>query len=103
MSDALFALTLVTALGCGLNAGVFFAFSTFVMAGLRRLPAPQAIAAMQSINVTRRTPAFMTALLGTGAALHRPRRLGARRLAATRSGPTCSRAALLYLVGVDRR
>ncbi len=27
----LFALTLATALGCGLMAGVFFAFSTFVM------------------------------------------------------------------------
>ena len=52
MSDLVVALTLVTALGCGLNAGVFFAFSGFVMNGLRRLPAAQGIAAMQSINVT---------------------------------------------------
>jgi len=28
MDDLLVALTLVTALGCGLNAGVFFAFSS---------------------------------------------------------------------------
>ena len=31
---------------------MFFAFSTFVMQALDRLPAPQGIAAMQSINVT---------------------------------------------------
>jgi hypothetical protein len=42
--------TLGTALGCGLLAGVFFAFSAFVMPALRRLPASQGIAAMQSIN-----------------------------------------------------
>jgi uncharacterized membrane protein len=68
MNDLVFALTLVTALGCGLNAGVFFAFSTFVMSGLRRLPAAQGIAAMQSINVTAVRPAFMSAFLGTGLA-----------------------------------
>ena len=66
MDDALVALTLVTALGCGLSGGALFAFSSFVMAALRRLPAPQGIAAMQSINVTAPTPVFMTALFGTG-------------------------------------
>ena len=35
MHGALDVLTLVTALGCGLSAGVFFAFSAFVMDGLR--------------------------------------------------------------------
>jgi uncharacterized membrane protein len=64
----LFALKLFAALGCGLNAGVFFAFSTFVMNALGRLPPPQGIAAMQSINVTAVSPAFMTALFGTAAA-----------------------------------
>ena len=68
MDDPLFALTLVAALGCGLNAGVFFAFSSFVMKGLARLPAADGIAAMQSINVVAPTPAFMTALFGTAAA-----------------------------------
>lgn len=62
------ALTVIAALGCALNAGVFFAFSTFVMAALRRLPAAQGIAAMQSINVTAVTPAFMSALFGTALA-----------------------------------
>ena len=61
-------LTLVSALGCGLMAGVFFAFSAFVMKALARLPAAQGIAAMQSINVAAVTPLFMTALFGTAAA-----------------------------------
>ena len=67
MSGAPYILTLVTALGCGLVAGVFFAFSTFVMPALKRLPARQGIAAMQSINELAVTPLFMTALFGTAA------------------------------------
>jgi uncharacterized membrane protein len=68
MSDLLYALTLGTALGCGVSAGALFAFSSFVMPALRRLPPEQGIAAMQSINVTAVTPVFMTALFGTGVA-----------------------------------
>jgi uncharacterized membrane protein len=68
MGDLLVALTLVTALGCGLSAGALFAFSSFVMEALARLPAAQGIAAMQSINVLAVTPVFMTALFGTAAA-----------------------------------
>jgi uncharacterized membrane protein len=68
MTDLLVALTLVTALGCGLSAGALFAFSSFVMRALARLPAAQGIAAMQSINVQAVTPAFMTALFGTAVA-----------------------------------
>jgi uncharacterized membrane protein len=64
----LFVLTLVTALGCGLIAGVFFAFSTFVMRALARLPAAQGIEAMNSINVTVINPWFMLAFLGTALA-----------------------------------
>jgi len=68
MSGVLYAATLATALGSGLNAGVFFAFSTFVMPALKRLPAAHGIAAMQSINKLAVTPAFMAALFGTAAA-----------------------------------
>jgi len=64
----LLALTLFSALGCGLIAGVFFAFSSFVMNALARLPAAQGIAAMQSINVVVINPLFMTAFLGTASA-----------------------------------
>jgi uncharacterized membrane protein len=46
MRDGMLAvLTLAAALGCGAMAGVFFAFSTFVMKALARLPASQGIAA----------------------------------------------------------
>jgi uncharacterized membrane protein len=65
VDDSLVALTFVTAIACGLSAGALFAFSSFVMKALARLPGPQGIAAMQSINVMAVTPAFMTALFGT--------------------------------------
>jgi uncharacterized membrane protein len=68
MSGTLYVATLVTALGCGLVAGAFFAFSSFVMAALGRLPAAGGIAAMQSINVVAVNPVFMAAIFGTGAA-----------------------------------
>ncbi len=64
----LFALTLFSALGCGLVAGIFFAFSTFLMKTLARVPSAQGIATMQSINITVINPWFMTAFLGTAAA-----------------------------------
>lgn len=67
MPDLLIAATLIVALGCGLNAGVFVAFSSFVMKALDRLPAPEGIAAMQSINDAVLSPSFMTVLFGTAA------------------------------------
>jgi uncharacterized membrane protein len=61
----LFWLTFTAAIGCGLIAGVFFAFSTFVMPALARLQPSQGITAMQSINITAINPLFMLALFGT--------------------------------------
>ncbi len=43
---------IIAALSSGLLAGVYFAFSTFVMQSFARLPVDQGIAAMQSINIT---------------------------------------------------
>ena len=60
--------TLLCALGCGLIAGIFFAFSTFVMKALGLLPPAQGVAAMQSINVAVINPWFLTPFLGTAAA-----------------------------------
>ncbi|MBD0267456.1 MAG: DUF1772 domain-containing protein [Cyanobacteria bacterium Co-bin8] len=67
-NDLFFCLKLGTALGCGLVAGAFFAFSTFVMKALGQQPPAQGIAAMQSINITVINPWFMGALFGTAAA-----------------------------------
>ena len=67
MDHFLFALTRLAALGCGLIAGVFFAFSSFVMKALARLPASAGIAAMQSINIVVLRSLFMAIFLGTAA------------------------------------
>lgn len=63
--EYLYILKLLAALGCGLIAGVFFAFSTFVMKALAQQPPAQGIATMQSINITVINPWFMTVFLGT--------------------------------------
>lgn len=60
-----FLLVFAAAIGSGLVAGMFFAFSSFVMAALGRLPAEQGVAAMQSINVTVINPGFFLAFFGT--------------------------------------
>ena len=64
----LFTITLVAALGCGLMAGLFFAFSVSVMKALARLPSAEGIAAMQSINVALINPVFLAAFFGTAVA-----------------------------------
>jgi uncharacterized membrane protein len=61
-----------SAIGCGLIAGVYFAFSTFVMTALGRLDQAAGIAAMNAINVDIVRSPFMPLFLGTtvaGAAL----------------------------------
>src|SRR5688500_15391947 len=61
----LLTLTFAAAIGSGLIAGVFFAFSTFVMKALARRPAAEAIPAMQSINIVVINPMFLGVFLGT--------------------------------------
>lgn len=59
------ALALIAALGCGVIAGVFYAFSTFVMKALDRLAPAAGIAAMQSINVAVLNFRFLGIFVGT--------------------------------------
>lgn len=69
MTDTLlFALQLAAVLGCGLMAGLFFAFSAFVMDGLSRIAPERGIAAMQAINAAVMNPLFFLAFFGTPAA-----------------------------------
>ncbi len=58
-------LTLLAGLGAGLTAGVFLAFSSFVMTGLGRAPAAVGVRAMQEINRAAPNPVFMVTLFGT--------------------------------------
>ena len=61
-------MTIICAVGAGTAAGAFFTFSTFTMAGLKRLGPAQGAAAMQAINKAAPTPLFMLLLFGTGVA-----------------------------------
>ena len=61
-------LTVVAAFGSALVAGVMFAFSTFVMAGLGRVGPEHGMRAMQGINEAAVTAPFMILLFGTAAA-----------------------------------
>jgi len=53
------------ALGCGLLAGLYFAFSTFIMAALGRIERAQGISAMTAINATILDSLFMRVFYGT--------------------------------------
>ena len=64
--DVIVALALVIAtLGAGLMAGVYFAFSTFIMRSLDQLGAVQAADAMNAINEVILQPWFMALIFGS--------------------------------------
>lgn len=60
MTTLLTVLVVATVLATGLAGGVFAAFSTFVLPGLRRLAPADAAAAMVAINEDAVRPPFMT-------------------------------------------
>ncbi|MPZ32541.1 MAG: DUF1772 domain-containing protein [Rhodospirillales bacterium] len=98
MSHAVFVLILAAAIGCGLVAGIFFAFSSFVMAALGRLPSDHGIAAMNAINVTVINPLFMLAFFGT-AALCLAASAGVALRWTASNGMLVLLASVIYLVG----
>lgn len=53
------------AVGCGLMAGVYFAFSTFIMTALARIDQAHGIAAMNAINSTILGSLFLPVFFGT--------------------------------------
>lgn len=59
------ALVLAGALSSALVAGMFYAFSSFIMAALARVPPAEGMRAMNAINVTVITPSFMALFMGT--------------------------------------
>jgi uncharacterized membrane protein len=93
------AVTLATAVGCGLSTGALAAFSTFVMPALNRLAPAASTAAMQEINRAAVTPAFMTLLLGSTAACGGLVVLGLTRRGAPES-PWLVAGGALFVVGV---
>ena len=69
MSTFATTMTIICAVGTATAAGTFFTFSTFTMAGLKRLTPAHGAAAMQAINKEAPTPLFMLLLFGTGASI----------------------------------
>lgn len=65
MNFAITALVVIALLGSSLIAGVFFAFSSFIMKALARVPSHEGIAAMQSINIVVLNPSFLGVFMGT--------------------------------------
>ena len=85
-------------LGSALVGGIFFAFSSFIMTALARVPSAEGIGAMQSINVVVLNRSFLGAFIGTAVLS-----LGAGALALTGWGRPSALfflgGALFYLVG----
>src|SRR5262245_6917724 len=65
MSQAITALLWIGAIGCGLLAGLYFAFSTFIMSALGSIEQVHGISAMNSINSTILKSWFMPFFVGT--------------------------------------
>jgi uncharacterized membrane protein len=92
MTDTLITILLwFCALGCGLLAGLYFAFSAFIMTALDRAGPAHGIAAMNSINLTILRSLFMPLFFGTT--------LGAAALAQIGLLRTHTPAAICMLVG----
>ncbi len=90
-------LPIALATSAGVASGTTYAFSTFVMRGLGRLSEADAIRAMQAINETAISGAFLAVLVGTGPALGLY--AAARASLGTGSGWLWS-AAAVFVVGV---
>ncbi len=88
----------VAMLGSALIGGVFYAFSSFIMKALARMPSEEGIAAMQSINVVVINPSFLGAFMGT-AVISLVLAVLALKGWGMPSAPWFLAGALLYLLG----
>lgn len=64
----IFVLSLLAAVGSGINAGLFFIFSNTIMTSLGRLKPAEGAAAMQMINRVILNPVFFAIFFGTAVA-----------------------------------
>lgn len=67
MNTAITVAAVAALMGAALIGGVFFAFSSFIMKALGRVPSSEGIAAMQSINVVVLNRSFLGLFMGTAA------------------------------------
>lgn len=88
-----------TVIACALMAGLYFAFSTFIMASLEAIPNAEGIAAMQSINRVILKSTFMPLFFGTSLASLALGIWGVARWGDT-GAPFLVGGGLIYLVGM---
>ena len=88
-----------SALGCALLAGLYFAFSTFIMTALGRIGQAQGVSAMNAINATILRSLFMPLFFGTTLSSLALAVIGAFRLAEPGS-PAMTVGGALYVVGM---
>ncbi len=98
LDQVTFLATFAAAAGSGLVAGIFYAFSSIVMAALGRVPAAHGVEAMQAINVVVINRSFMLAFVGT-ALLCCGLLIAAYLRGSDGSGMLILSGSLLYLVG----
>lgn len=98
VSGTVHVLLTATTVAVGVVAGVWFAFSAFVLQGFDRAPARDAVVAMQGINRAAVTPAFMLVLFGTAALCVAVAVWGGLHWSDTR-GKLAAAAGALYVVG----
>jgi uncharacterized membrane protein len=97
----LFAALWFSALGCGLMAGLYFAFSTFIMTALARIPEPHGIAAMTSINRVILRSLFMPLFFGTTLVSAGLAVFAALQLWGSPAGTTLLAAGVIYVFGMS--
>lgn len=66
-NNILFGLCFLSAIGCGINSGIFFVFSNTVMNALGALQSSHGVTSMQNINRIILNPSFFLVFLGTAA------------------------------------
>ena len=98
MSFATDIAVVIALLGSALIAGIFFAFSSFIMKALAEVPSGEGIVAMQSINVVVVNPFFLGAFMGTAVVSLLVAVLAVNGWA-TPTSPLILAGAVLYIVG----
>lgn len=88
-----------SAIGTGLMAGVYYAFSTFVMAALGRIAPASGMAAMNAINVDIVRSSFLPLFLATTVAAGLIAMAGALRWGEP-GAPTMIAGGTIYLLGM---
>lgn len=98
MSEVLALASCVALLGVAVVGGVFFAFSSFVMGALARVPEAEGMRAMQAINVVVINRSFMGSFMGSAVICAVVVVLALRHFEAP-GALLCLAGAVVYLIG----